>query len=71
MGAAGSLQPRLCLSVVLREMSMEEVMTLTTPVAGNSLQWELLLFWSRAEVKINGTINPLKPLPPWTPPESR
>lgn len=65
-----SLQPRLCLSAALREMSMEEVLTLPSLVAGNSLYWELLLFWSRAEVKINGTINPMKPLPPWAAPES-
>lgn len=58
-----SLQPRLCLSVALRKMSMGEVLTLPTPVAGNSLYCELLLFWSRAEVQTNGTINPTKPLP--------
>lgn len=64
-----SLQSGLCPSVALRKMSKEEILTLPSLKAGNSLYWESLLFWSRAEVKTNGTISPMKPLPPWAPPE--
>lgn len=65
--AASSLQPRLCLPVALREKPMEEVLTLLTLEAGNNLYWELLLFWSRAEVKINGKSTPQSPCLPGSP----